>query len=532
MDLQSPAKAPAKGEAEKAPRKLRSSPWAALAAVAFGLFMVGLDGSVVSVANPYIGAALDTSLSQLQWVTNAYLLALAALLVLGGKLGDRYGRRRFFLIGLVGFTVTSAIIGLVGSIEGVIVFRALQGAFGALLMPNTLGILRAVFPPRRFGIAVGIWAMVSSVSTALGPIIGGALVEQVGWEWVFYINVPIGVIGLVYGLWVLPETRNSTGHHRFDVPGVILLALGMVALVFGIVKGESWGWSDGRTYGVLILGLVLLLVFGLVENRTEHPLLPMRLFRNPSLTVGTLITAINFFTLLGSIFFIMLYQQNVRGHSALMAGVLILPLSIASVVASPVGAALTDRFGPRLTMPLGMVLQGASALTLMLLAVDSSYHLLWPPFVGLGLGVGMVMAASSEAIVGNAPVKDAGVAGGLQATALQIGGALGTSVLLSVLGSRAAGTIGSAFTDAGVPADVGAELTGHARETVALGVALVPPGADPGLATAITQATGEAFVTGVHAAAGTAGALCLIGAVVAIVVVRRGQSPVDVPAAH
>ncbi|GAB2821706.1 MFS transporter [Actinocorallia aurea] len=533
MDLQSPA-APAKGQAEGgAPRHKRAAgPWAALAAVAFGLFMVGLDGSVVSVANPYIGEALDTSLSQLQWVTNAYLLALAALLVLGGKLGDRYGRRRFFLIGLVGFTVTSALIGLIGSIEGVIAFRALQGAFGALLMPNTLGILRAVFPPKKFGIAVGIWAMVSSVSTALGPIVGGALVEQVGWEWVFYINVPIGVIGLVYGLRVLPETRNSTGHHRFDVPGVVLLALGMVALVFGIVKGETWGFGDARTLGVIALGLALLVVFGLVENRTEHPLLPMRLFGNPSLTVGTLITAINFFTLLGSIFFIMLYQQNVRGHSALMAGVLILPLSIASVVASPLGAALTDRFGPRLTMPLGMVLQGAAAFTLMFLAVDSSYHLMWPPFIGLGLGVGMVMAASSEAIVGNAPVKDAGVAGGLQATALQIGGALGTSVLLSVLSSRAAGTVGAAFTDAGVPADVGAALAGHARETVALGVAPVPAGADPGLAAAITQATNEAFVTGVHAASATAGVVCLVGAVIAVVVVRRGQNPVDVPAAH
>lgn len=298
-----------------APVGRRANPWLTLVAVAFGLFMVGLDGSVVAIANPEIGRDLNASTADLQWVTNSYLLALAAALILGGKLGDRFGRRTFYLVGVVGFTLASVAIGLAGSIEGVIAFRAVQGFFGALLMPNTLGLLRAVFPPKKFGMAVGIWAMVSSVSTALGPIVGGLLVEHVSWESVFYINAPIGVVALVLSALVLPQSKNASGDQQFDVPGVILLAVGLLVVVFGVVKGETWGWSSGSTLGALAAGLAILLVFGWYETRVEHPLLPMRLFHSRALTIGTIITAINFFVLLGVIFFVMLYLQNVRGFT-------------------------------------------------------------------------------------------------------------------------------------------------------------------------------------------------------------------------
>ncbi|MEV6342532.1 MFS transporter [Actinoplanes sp. NPDC051851] len=499
----------------------RGNPWLSLIAVAFGLFMVGLDGSVVSIANPEIGRDLGASTAELQWVTNSYLLALAAALILGGKLGDRFGRRTYYLIGVAGFTLSSVAIGLAGSIEGVIAFRAAQGFFGALLMPNTLGILRAVFPPKRFGMAVGIWAMVSSVSTALGPIVGGLLVQHVNWESVFYINAPVGVIALIVSALVLPESRNSTGKHRFDVPGVLLLAVGLLVLVFAVVKGETWGWGSGSTLGSIAAGLVILAVFGYYETRIEHPLLPMRLFRSPALTIGAVITAINFFTLLGSIFYIMLYLQNVRGYTPVMAGVLTLPLSLASVVASPLGAALTDRFGPRLTMPLGMALQGAASFGLLLLGTDSSYNVMWPSFIGLGLGVGMVMAASSEAIVGNAPVKDGGVAGGLQATMLQIGGALGTSVLVSLISARVSSTLVPSLVSAGVPSPLASGLTA-AKDAVAMGVAPVSSDMSAEIRAAVVDGAGQAFVNGVHTAALTAGVLCLVGALVAVIGIRRG----------
>ncbi|MEU4424933.1 MFS transporter [Actinoplanes sp. NPDC024001] len=499
----------------------RGNPWLTLIAVAFGLFMVGLDGSVVSIANPEIGRDLGATTAELQWVTNSYLLALAAALILGGKLGDRFGRRRYYLIGVAGFTVASVAIGLAGSVEGVIAFRAAQGFFGALLMPNTLGMLRAVFPPHRFGMAVGIWAMVSSVSTALGPIVGGLLVEHVNWESVFYINAPVGVIALIVSALVLPESRNSTGRHRFDVAGVLLLAAGLLVLVFGVVKGETWGWTAGSTIGTIGAGLLILVLFGWYETRQEHPLLPMRLFRSPALTIGAIITAINFFTLLGSIFYIMLYLQNVRGYSPVWAGVITLPLSIASVVASPIGAALTDRYGPRLTMPLGMVLQGGASFGLMFLGPQSGYWAMWPSFVGLGLGIGMVMAASSEAIVGNAPVKDAGVAGGLQATMLQIGGALGTSVLISLISSRVGATLVPSLTAAGVPQPLAGGLA-EARDAVAMGVAPVTADLPDQVRAAIIDGSATAFLNGVHTAALVAGMLCLAGAVVAVAGIRRG----------
>lgn len=460
-------------------------------AVAFGLFMVGLDSSVVAIANPEIGRDLNASTADLQWVTNSYLLALAAALILGGKLGDRFGRRTFYLVGVVGFTLASVAIGPAGSIEGVIAFRAAQGFFGALLMPNTLGLLRAVFPPKKFGMAVGIWAMVSSVSTAIGPIVGGLLVEHVNWESVFYINAPIGVAAVAFGLVVLPQSKNPTGHHRFDIPGVLILALGLLLLVFGVVKGETWGWSDASTIGVIGAGVVVLLVFGWYETRIAHPLLPMRLFRNRALTIGTIVTAVNFFVLLGVIFFVMLYLQNVRGFTPVEAGVRTLPLSLSSVVAAPLGAAMTERLGARVSMPTGMLLQAAAALGILAWDVDSSFTVMWPPFIALGLGVGMVMAASSDAIVGNAPVQDGGVAGGLQATALQVGGALGTSVLMSVIGSRAGSTMSDEFTSAGVPAST-TEAMLAAKDAVAMGVAPVSPDMPAQLRTQIIEGSGQA----------------------------------------
>ncbi|MEU7474093.1 MFS transporter [Streptomyces sp. NPDC044984] len=502
-------------------RGRRSNPWLTLIAVAFGLFMVGLDGSVVSIANPEIGRDLHASTSDLQWVTNSYLLALAAALILGGKLGDRFGRRTFYLVGVAGFTLASVAIGMAGSIEGVVAFRALQGFFGALLMPNTLGLLRAVFPPKKFGMAVGIWAMVSSVSTALGPIVGGFLVQHVSWESVFYINAPIGVIALAFSAAVLPQSRNEhAAQEKFDVLGVVLLAAGLLALVFGVVKGEIWGWTSGGTLGAIGAGLLVLVLFGWWQTRVVSPLLPMRLFRNPALTIGTIITALNFFVLLGVIFFVMIYLQNVRGFTPVEAGVRTLPLSLASVVASPLGAALTDRFGPRLTMPLGMVLQAVACFAMLGWDVDSAYLLMWPPFIALGLGVGMVMASSSDAIVGNAPVKDAGVAGGLQATALQIGGALGTSVLVSLIAGRVGATLTGELTSAGVPAPAATALL-EAKDAVAMGIAPVATDAPAQLKWAIIEGSHSAFMNGVHTAVATAGVLCVAGAVVAAVGVRR-----------
>ncbi|MGW5868386.1 DHA2 family efflux MFS transporter permease subunit [Streptomyces sp. NPDC055239] len=505
----------------------RANPWLTLIAVAFGLFMVQLDASVVAIANPEIGRALQASTADLQWVTNSYLLALAASLILGGKLGDRFGRRTFYIVGVVGFTLASVAIGLSGSVDGVIAFRAVQGFFGGLLMPNTLGLLRTAFPPRKFGMAVGIWAMVSAVSTALGPIVGGLLLENVSWESVFYINAPIGLIALLVSAAVLPQSKSdgesATESQRFDVLGVVLLAVALLCVVFGVVKGETWGWASAGTLGSVGVGVLLLVAFGRYETRVRHPLLPMRLFRSRALTTGAVITALNFFVMLGVIFFVMLYLQNVRGFSPVEAGVRTLPLSLASLVASPLGAALTARFGPRLTMPLGMLLQAAAAFGMLTWDTESSYATMWPPFVALGLGVGMVLAASSDAIVGQAPVQDAGVAGGLQATALQIGGALGTSVLISLISSRVGSTLTGELTGAGVPEPLAVRLH-EAEDAVAMGAAPVSPDMSAEVRAAVVDGSGQAFMNGVHTAVTVTGVLCLLGAVGAAAGLQRASA--------
>ncbi|WP_200919720.1 MFS transporter [Rathayibacter sp. Leaf296] len=494
-----PTSSRAPESARRTPR--RGRPGLTLAAVSFGLFMVGLDGTVVSIANPAIAASLGTSFAELQWITNAYLLGLAVFLILGGTLGDRFGRRRMYLIGVAAFAVTSVGIGLVGSAEGVIAFRALQGLSAALLMPQTLALLRSTFPKEKFGMAVGIWGGVSSVAIAAGPIVGGALVALFGWESVFFINAPIAVIGLILGGSVLAESTAPT-RGRFDVAGVALLALGLFGLVLGVVQSESWGWTSPLTLGAIALGLVLLAAFVVVENRVGTPLVPMALFRNPTLSVGAVAIAVNFFALFGATFFLSLFLLNLRGVPGVQAGVMLLPLSGVSIIASPLGAMLVAKWGIRPTMTTGLGLIAVSMLGLTLLTTDSAYLAMAVPFVLLALGVGLVMTSGADAIVGSAPVRLAGVAGGLQATSLQLGGALGTSVFAAVVAAAAsAGTSGLGLSES-------------AREGVAQG--LVPAGAAPDVA----AAAADAFLGGLHTAFLAAAVVAAIAAVLALVFVR------------
>jgi MFS family permease len=326
--------------------RLRGNAWWTLAAVSIGVIMVGLDASVVTIANPRIAADLHASLSDLQWITDAYLLALASLLIFGGKLGDRFGRREIFFIGVAGFALTSIGIGMIGTVAGVIGLRALQGLFGALLMPSTLAIIRSTFPPEKLNTAVGIWGAASGVSIAAGPIVGGLLVEHVNWQSVFYINAPIALAALVIGAMAIVESRSEHAHH-LDVPGIVALSGGLSLIVFGLIKAQNWGWLAGETLAVIAAGVLALVMFGVIELRSVEPLLPMRLFANRSLSIGTAVVVINFFALFGARFFMTLYLQNVHGFSPFDAGVRTLPLSLALMVSAPLSGVVTERFGPR-----------------------------------------------------------------------------------------------------------------------------------------------------------------------------------------
>lgn len=499
-------------------RGIQGHPWWTLAAVCLGVIMVGLDASVVAIANPRIAADLHASLPDLQWITDAYMLALASLLIFGGNLGDRFGRRLMFVIGVTGFAATSVGIGLIGTVGGVITLRALQGVFGALLMPSSLAIVRAAFPREKLNTAVGIWAGSSGVSIAAGPIVGGLLVEHVSWQSVFYINAPIGAAALLLASLVVVESR-SAGARRLDIPGIVTLSGGLFLVVFGLIKAQNWGWLAGRTLAFLLLGLGVVAIFVLIELRTSEPLLPMRLFANRSLSIGTAVVVINFFALFGAVFFMSLYLQNVHGFSPVTTGVRTLPLSLTLMVAAPLSGMLTSRFGPRPAMVTGLAAVATGLFSLAFLHADSGYPALWPAFVLLGAGIGLVLTASLDAIVGNAEVDDAGVAGGLQTTALQLGGVLGTTILGSVVSSRVGSVLVDRLTSAGTPRPLAARLAA-AKELEAQGVVPTTPGMPVALVRAVTQGGHDAFMLGLQTSMVVAAASAAAGAVLALFVRR------------
>ena len=381
--------------------------WRTLISVSLGIMMVALDGTVVSVANPTIGRDLHASLSDLQWVTNGYLLAIAVLLVFGGRLGDRFGRKRLFMIGMAGFALGSLGCALSPTIDVLILFRVVQGMFGAMMLPATLACLRAAFPADELEKAVGIWGGTSAIATASGPIIGGLLVQHVSWESIFLLNLPLGALALVVAFFSITETKDVDSGSGLDPVGVLLLSGSLFALAWGLIKSQTHGWGSAYTLGFLAAAVVLTLVFILWENRVKVPLIPLgavqvavvlgrRRARDPR-SVRALRRAV-------------LHDPVPAARARLLArpgGVRLLPLTATFSISSPLGGVLTARFGPRVPLFIGMMLMGAAFLGLRSIGIDTSYNGQWPWFVAVGIALGLIIVASTQAIVGNAPVEKA-----------------------------------------------------------------------------------------------------------------------------
>jgi EmrB/QacA subfamily drug resistance transporter len=500
-------------------------PWLTLIAVALGVMMVGLDATVVSIANPAIARDLHADLAGLQWVTNGYLLALAVALIPAGKIADRFGRKKVFLIGVVGFALASVMVGLSGGIGLVVFWRVVQGFAGALLQPASLAIIRNTFPADKLNAALGIWGATVGVSIAGGPIVGGLLVENVNWESVFFLNAPLGLIALAVGLWVIRESRDENATRSYDVAGVALLSGALFALVWGLIKAGLYGFGDPLPLWSFAAAAVLFVAFVIRESRAKDPVLPLGLFRSGSLSAATFLVMLGVFALFGTIFFITLYLQQVHGMSPVGAGVRMLPMTAIFIVASPLAGVLTQRFGPRLPLVLGMVFTAVAMFGLSRIGVDASYNNIWPWFVLVGLAFGMIVVAGTEAIVGNAPVHLAGVAGGLQQTAFQVGGVMGTTVLGTILASRVGQVLVDRLTGAGLPPAAAHQLSGTAR-FVGQGVAPVPPGASGQTARAITSGSHLAFMDGFQTSLAVASAVAIVAALVALMV-RRGHAPAE-----
>jgi EmrB/QacA subfamily drug resistance transporter len=500
-------------------RGLRGSSGLTLVAVALGVMMVALDGTIVAVANPAIQSHLHASLAGIQWVTNSYLLALAVTLITIGKFGDRFGHRKIFLTGVIGFGLSSAAIGLSGTIAGniglVIAFRVLQGVFGAMLQPTALALLRETFPVQKLNSAIGIWGAVIGASTAAGPIVGGLLVQHVNWEACFYVNVPVGLIALIMGVIVLRETPPSPAARSFDVAGIALLSAALFLLVWGLIKGSGYGWGSGTTIAFFAGAAVAGALFILRERRAREPLLPLRLFRSVPLSAGTVLVLLLMFALFGAMFFMTFYLENVHGYDPVKTGLWLLPMTGMLIIGSPVSGILLTKLGPRIPLTAGMILAAIALFGLSRLGATASPGgaVVW--FILLGLGLSPVIVGATDVIVGNAPVELAGVAGGLQSTAMQVGGTLGTAILGSVMSVKVASLLPARWNAAHLPPLTPAQL-GQVKSLVSVGAAPVKPGIPAQTAGLITRISHETFTSGMNAAFLTAAAVALAGAVIAL----------------
>ncbi|MEV8086027.1 MFS transporter [Streptomyces nigra] len=510
---------------------MRGHPWLTLITVAVGVMMVALDGTIVAIANPAIGDDLKASWSDLQWITNAYFLALAVSLITAGKLGDRFGHRQTFLIGVAGFAVSSAAIGLSQGITMVIVFRVFQGLFGALLMPAALGLLRATFPAEKLNMAIGIWGMVIGASTAGGPILGGVLVEHVNWQSVFFINVPVGVLAVALGVWILLDHRAENAPRSFDLLGIALLSAAVFCLVWAIIKAPEWGWGDTGVWAFIIASLASFGFFAYWETKVKEPLVPLGLFRSVPLSAGVVLMVLMAISFMGGLFFVTFYLQGVRGLGPVDAGLHLLPLTGMMIVGSPLAGAMITKVGPRIPLAVGMALTALAMYGMSTLDTNTGSGLMSLWFALLGLGLAPVMVGATEVIVGNAPLELSGVAGGLQQSAMQVGGSLGTAVLGAVMASKVDSDLPGNWTDAGLPPLAPEQLEGAAT-AVQKGGAPVPPGTPEAIAAKITDVAHDTFISGMSAASLVAAGVAVVAVLVAFLTKRGENAGAGAGAAH
>ena len=410
--------------------------WWTLAAVAFGLFMIMLDNTVVNVALPSIQRDLETGLSELEWVVNGYALTFGVLMLTGGKLADLLGRRRIFITGLAIFTLASLACGLATSAEFLIGARVVQGVGAAMMNPATLSIIVATFPPRQRGMAIGIWAGVSAMALAIGPLLGGLLTEHVDWSWVFFVNIPVGILGIVVARLVISESRDTSAEQRLDLPGLLASGIALFALTYGLIEANKHGWTSPLILSLFAIAAVGLVVFVLLERHQRVPMLDLSLFRNPTFAGANAVMLLVGLAMFGIFLFVTLYLQNVLRYSPTEAGATFLPMTILIVIFAPIAGRLSDHIGSRWLMAGGLVLISLSLLLDTRFTASSSFWDILPPLVLGGIGMGFAMTPTTAAAMGSVPVDKAGVGSAVLNSMRQVGGSLGIAVLGAIIASN------------------------------------------------------------------------------------------------
>ncbi|HEY7256905.1 MAG TPA: MFS transporter [Solirubrobacterales bacterium] len=460
--------------------------WWTLGAMCFALFMIMLDNTVVNVALPSIQKDLQASISGLEWTTSGYTLSFAVVLATGGRLGDIFGRRLVFLIGVVIFALSSATAGLAPDQTALVVSRVVQGIGAGLMMPGTLSIITDAFPAHERGKAMGTWAGVSALALAIGPVLGGLLTEHVSWRAIFYLNVPVAIGAVLATVFAVRESRDTSVGKDVDYLGVATLSTGLTALVLALVEGNSWGWGSVPIIALLTGSIVGLASFVLVEQRVKAPMVQFELLSHRNYLGASIVALIITFAMMGVFFFLALYMQNILHYSPLQAGVRFLPATLMIVAVAPISGRLADRFGPRWLIVGGLTLLTASLLTFTRVAVDSTYTDLLPGFVLLGIGIAMTMSPMTSAAMNAVPVQKAGIASGVLSMFRMVGGSLG----VAVTGAIFQGAVGADFA----------------------------------------SATPQEFVDALATAMGVSASVTALGAVVGALVIRTVRKTVEVPA--
>jgi EmrB/QacA subfamily drug resistance transporter len=498
-----------------------NSRWWTLGAMCFALFMIMIDNTVVNVALPSIQRDLHASLSSLEWTVNAYTLTFAVLMVTGGRLGDIFGRRRMFLFGVVVFGIASLVIGLSVNDTMLVGFRAVQGVGAAFMMPATLAIITQAFPAHQRGTAIGIWAGVSALALAIGPVVGGFLTESVSWRAIFFINPPIAVVAVAVTLFAAHESRDETVDRTVDFAGIGALTVGLTALVLGLVEGNAWHWDSGRIVGLFAVAVVGLVAFVVIELRHRAPMVDFAFFRNRTSAGVNLVGFIISFAMFAQFFFMTMYMQNVLHYSPLQAGLRFLPMTLVIVVVGPVAGRLTDRVGPRPLMTAGLVVVAASIFIQSRITIHSGYGLLLPGFVLMGAGMGLVMSPMSTAAMNAVDRTKAGAAGGVLSMSRMVGSTFGVAVMGAIVTA-----IGKSQLDEHLP-----QLSAATRTSIANALG---SGAGPGhgASAQVVSVVHHAFISALSTGLTVGAAITFASAGIAWTLISRLQQTGAAPAAE
>lgn len=490
-----------------------------LAATIIAAGMVYLDGTVVTVALPQIQKELDASVNGLQWLIDVYILFLSVPILVAGSLSDRFGRKKLFNIGLIGFTLASLACGAATNLVQLNVARVFQGISGAIMLPGSLAILNASFPPEIRGRTVGTWSAFTPLTTAIGPLLGGWLVDNISWRAAFYINLPLGLLTLFLSLRFIPESKSEKAPESLDWWGAALTIIGLGGLIFGLIEGSRRGWSDSLVVGSIVLSLTCLVIFGILESKIKHPMIPVSLFKHRLFSGITLMTFILYFAMSGVFFFLTLNLQQIQKFSATSAGAAFMPIIILLFLLSRWSGYWADTVGPRVPLIIGPIIIALGFFIYMLPGKNANYWLtFFPATIIFGIGLGITVAPLTTVALGSVPTNLSGLASGVSNAAARIASMFAVAILGALMVLQFSISLETKIRDLPLSAQERLQLQ---EEKLNLGGAQAPASLTPELRTQVEQGIGESFVDAFRLMMGLCGILALISAAVAFATITN-----------